>query len=52
MWGGSIRENKFLIFWLACLEVAVSLHVMRPRAPMQDSWWRVNVVKGRLKVNG
>jgi len=30
MWGGSIRENKFLIFWLACLEVAVSLHVMRP----------------------
>jgi hypothetical protein len=30
MRGGSIRENEFLIFWLECLEVAVSLRVMRP----------------------
>jgi len=30
LWGRSIRENEFLIFWLACLEVAVSLRVMRP----------------------
>jgi hypothetical protein len=25
MWGGSIRENEFLFFWLVCLEVAISL---------------------------
>jgi len=25
--GGSIRENEFLFFWLACLELAVSLRV-------------------------
>jgi hypothetical protein len=30
MWGGSIRENEFLIFSLACLEVAMSVRVMRP----------------------
>ena len=30
MWGGSILENEFLIFWLACLEVAISLRVIRP----------------------
>ena len=29
MWGGSIRGNEF-IFWLVCLEVAISLCVMRP----------------------
>jgi hypothetical protein len=28
--GGSIRENEFLVFWLVCLEVAISLRVMRP----------------------
>ena len=30
IWGGSIRENEFLICWLACLDVAISLRVMRP----------------------
>ena len=30
MWGGSIRENEFLIFWLACLDVAISLRVISP----------------------
>ena len=30
MWGGGIRENEFLIFWLVYLEVAISLCVMRP----------------------
>ena len=29
MCGGSIRGNEF-IFWLVCLEVAISLCVMRP----------------------
>ena len=30
MWGGSIRENELLIFWLASMAVAISLRVMRP----------------------
>jgi len=30
MWGGGIRENEFLIFWLVYLEVAISLRMMRP----------------------
>jgi hypothetical protein len=36
--GGSIRENGFLIFWLACLEVAIYLRVMRPTSFYADSW--------------
>ena len=43
MWGGSLRE-RVLIFWLACLEVAVSLRVMRPTS--SDA--RLN--GGRVKV--
>jgi hypothetical protein len=27
---GSICENVFNVFWLVCLEVAISLRVMRP----------------------
>ena len=39
MWGGSIRESEFLIFCLVvCLEVAISLRVMRPTSLMRDSW--------------
>jgi len=42
MWGGSIRENEFLIFWLVCSEAAISLRVMRPVSsdaePMGGGW--------------
>jgi len=38
MWGGSIRENEFLIFWLVGLEVAIYLRVMRPQILMQNTW--------------
>ena len=45
MWGGCICKNDFLFFWLACLEVAVSLRVMRPtRSDARLNWGRVNVV--------
>ena len=30
MWGGRIRENEFLIFWLVCMEVAISFCVTKP----------------------
>ena len=30
IWGGSILENESLIFGLVCVEVAISLRVMRP----------------------
>ena len=44
MWGGSIRENEFLIFWLACLKVAVPLLVMRPMSSDARFWKGVDVV--------
>jgi len=45
MWGGSIRENDFFIFWLVCLEVAISLRVMRPtssEARFMGSGWMLS----------
>ena len=38
MRGGSILENEILIFWLACLEVAVSLRAMRPTSSDARLW--------------
>jgi hypothetical protein len=41
--GGSIRENEFFFFWLVCLEVAISLRVMRPTS-FDARWGWVDVV--------
>ena len=39
MGGGSIRENESFLFWLASMEVAVSLRVMRPTS--SDARFRI-----------
>jgi len=42
MWGGSIRENEFLIFWFVYLEVAISLRVTRPTSSDARLRWGVD----------
>ena len=44
--GGQHSCIRYFIFWLACLEIAVSLRVMRPTSSdaRLTHWGRVNVI--------